>query len=420
MYKNKLLLLAIFLLVMLHSTNSQNNTNSPYTRFGYGNISETNSAEQKGMGGVALGARSSQSINTVNPASYSSVDSTRFMFDIGTMVLYSGFTDIHGSTKKLNSNIEYIAFQFPISKVIGLSAGLLPYSFSGYNFSTNHSIILTNNDTVSYTKNFTGKGGISQVFLGLSAQLLKHISVGVNGYYMYGSVENYRNLNFGGLPGYTSTTQTNSINVTNFRFRYGAQYYNTFDTKHDVTLGVIYENKKGLKSNFTQINTGVITDTTSTLGSEAFELPNVYGVGLHYTFDKRISVGIDCSLYQWNDAKFFGKTDSLNNVSKIAVGFEYLPKLHSKKYFDKVHYRAGFNMSDSYYKIDGNTPSKNIGVSLGFGFPLVSRATNVTSMINTTFEYGKVGGNSNLLKEDYFKFSLNIIFNENWFFKSKL
>lgn len=420
MYKNKLLLLVIFSLVIAHSTNSQNNTNSPYTRFGYGNISETNSVEQKGMGGVAIGARSSQSINTVNPASYSSTDSTRFMLDLGTMVLYSNFTDLYGSSKKINANIEYITFQFPISKGIGLSAGLLPYSFSGYNFSTSHSIISTNNDTVGYTKNFTGRGGINQVFVGLSVQLLKHISLGINGYYMYGSIDNYRNLNFGGLSGYTSTTQTNSIKVTNFRFRYGVQYYNTFDKKHEVTLGVIYENKKGLNSNFTQINTGVITDTTSTLGREAFELPSVYGVGLHYTFDKRISVGVDCSLYQWNETKFFGKTDSLNNVSKIAVGFEYLPKLYSKNYFDKVRYRAGFNISDNYYKIDGQTPSKNIGVSLGFGFPLISRLNNVTSMINTTIEYGKVGGNSNLLKENYFKFNLNIIFNENWFFKSKL
>lgn len=420
MYKNKLLLLAVFSFSILQLINGQNNTNSPYTRFGYGSISETNSVEQRAMGGASLGSRSSQSINTVNPASYSCVDSTRFMFDIGTMALYSRFSDQNGSTQKINANIEYISIQFPLAKGVGLSAGLLPYSFSGYNFSTSHSIISTNKDTVNYTKNFTGSGGINQVYLGLSVQLLKHISLGVNGYYMFGSISNYRNLNFGGLAGYTSNTQTNAIEVSNFRLRYGAQYYTTFNKKHDVSIGVIYENKKGMNSTFSQINSGVINDTTSTLGSASFELPTVYGLGVHYTFDKKITIGADYSLYQWKDTKFFGKTDSLNNVSKIAVGFEYLPKLYSKNYLEKIRYRAGFNMSDNYFKIDGQVPTKNIGVSVGFGFPLVNRVTNVTSMINTTFEYGKMGGNANLLKEDYFKFNLNIVFNENWFFKSKL
>lgn len=419
MYKYKLLLFTLVTSCFFQFTHSQNNTNSPYTRFGYGNISETFSGEQKALGGTAFGARSSSSINTVNPASYSSVDSLRFMFDVGSSLLYSRFSDVKGTSQKLNGNIEYITLQFPLSRRLAVSAGLLPYSSSGYNLSTEHSIISANKDTVNYSKNYSGKGGFNQVYLGLSTQFFNHISLGVNAYYMYGTIDNYRNLNFGGKIGYTSTTQSNTIDASNFRFRYGAQFFNTFAKKHDLTIGLIYEQKKGLNGTFTQINSTTTTDTISQLGQNAFELPTVFGGGLNYTFDKKFTLAVDYSLYKWSETKFFNKTDSLNNSSRLAIGIEYQPRFNSKKFTERIKYRAGFNMSDTYYKLEGANNAKNIGASIGFGIPIYSRITNTTSTLNTTFEYGKVGGSANL-KENYFKFTVNMVFNENWFQKIKL
>jgi len=40
-------------------------------------------------------------------------------------------------------------------------------------------------------------------------------------------------------------------------------------------------------------------------------------------------------------------------------------------------------------------------------------------MLNLGVEYGKIGS-ADLLSEDYFKLTLNIVFNEHWFFKRKL
>lgn len=423
MYKNKIFLLVISSLFLVQIANSQNNTNSPYTRFGFGDLSDTNSGEQRAMGGVSIGARASQNINTVNPASYSAVDSMTFMFDIGTSALISRFSDPTGGKTTFNGNIEYITMQFPLYKWMGFSAGLLPYSFSGYNFFTSDTATILNNTSdpgkVAYTKNFSGIGGFSQVYTGVSANLFNHVSLGINAYYMYGSINNYRNIDFGSLSGFTSTTQLNSISASNFRFRFGAQFYNTFAKKHDITLGVIYEQKAKMNGAFTQINTGVITDTINVPGSTDFEMPTIYGLGLYYTFDKKLSVGLDYSMQGWKDTKFFGKTDSLSNRSKIAIGLEYQPDPRSRKFTDRIRYRAGFNTTDSYYKVDGVTLPKNFGISFGLGLPLYNKVSNTTSMLNTTFEYGKIGSNSTL-REDYFKFTLNIVFNEHWFFKRKL
>jgi len=266
MYKNKVTLLVLSLVILTQFAISQNNTNSPYTRFGYGDVSDASSGEQRAMGGVGLGERSSYTINSTNPASYSSVDSTSFMFNIGSSALWSRFSNPTGQKNTFNANLEYLTMRFPLSKWLGFSAGMLPYSFTGYDFSSTDTLYTNpdnanNVDTVTTTQNFSGTGGFSQVYAGLSAKMFNHLSIGVNAYYMFGSINNYRNVSFSETTGFTATTQLNVIKANDFRFRYGLQLYNTFAKKHDVTLGLIYEQKKRLQGNFSQITSGVLTDT---------------------------------------------------------------------------------------------------------------------------------------------------------------
>ncbi|MDD4992731.1 MAG: hypothetical protein PHR83_10895 [Paludibacter sp.] len=420
MYKNKVSLLVLSLLFLAQFAVAQNNTNSPYTRFGFGDISDTNAGEQRAMGGVAIGSRANYSINTVNPASYSAVDSMTFMFDIGVSPLISRFSNASGSKTTYNANLEYITMQFPLAKNIGFSAGLLPYSFAGYNFYRNDTLYtgIKDFDTIPNRTKFWGQGGFSQVYAGLSANLFNHVSLGLNAYYMYGSVDNNRSMRLTNAS--DSTVQYNTITAKSFRFRYGAQFYNTFAKKHDVTLGLIYEQGAKLNGSFSQITNSVLSETTvASKNDSVFELPTMFGVGLYYTYDKRLSIGLDYTLQEWKNAKFFGKTDSLSNRSKIALGVEYLPNPRGRKFAERIRYRAGFNMSDSYYKVNGGIQPKNYGLSLGVGLPLYNNVTNTVTMLNASVEYGKIGA-TNLLREDYFKFTLNVAFNEHWFFKRKL
>jgi len=427
MYKNKLLLLVLASIIFAQFTNGQNNTNSPYTRFGYGDISDSNNGEQRALGGVSIGSRSNTSINTVNPASYSAVDSMTFMFDIGSSALISRFSNTTGKQTTFNANLEYITMQFPLTKWLGYSAGLLPYSFAGYNFYSNDTAYLkTNNqkrDTVPFTRSFVGSGGFSQVYMGLSAKLFNHLSLGVNAYYLYGTIYNYRDLTFSTTSGYTSTTEANIIKANNFRFRFGAQFYNTFNEKHDVTVGLIYEPKIKLNGGFSQITTGVLNDTIDSnhpnYTNYGFEIPNMYGIGFNYSYDKKITIGVDYSLQEWKNAQYFGKTDSLTNRSKLAVGIEYQPNPRGRKFSDRIRYRAGFNVSDSYYNVNGEKQPKNYSITGGIGLPLYNKASNSISMLNASIEYGKIGS-VDKLQEDYLKFTLNIVFNEHWFFKRKL
>jgi hypothetical protein len=417
MHNKKSFLFILVLVLFSQLAFNQNNTNSPYTRYGYGEINDNHNGEQRAMGGIALGVRSPLSINSVNPASYSAVDSMTFMFDFGASALRSQFKDNNGKSSSFTANLDYITMQFPFSKTVGFSAGIQPYSFSGYNFYTTEDLTFSNNsgtsDTVEVTKSFTGSGGFSEVYAGLSVELFHHLALGANAYYMFGSLNNYRSISFNPSTGYTSTTQLNNIEANNFRFRYGLQYFTNLNKKQNITVGLIFEPKKNFKVNCTKINSGVLTDTTTY--DMDFDLPMTLGGGIFYTYNNKLSVGLDYTLQNWSDARFYGKTDSLTNRNKIAIGAEYIPNSSGRKYSDHIRYRIGFNVNNAYYKIDNKTQGNNFGVTLGFGLPLPYSKT----MVNTAFEYGKIG-NSGSLKENYFKFTFNVCVNENWFFKRKL
>ena len=86
----KVVFISILIITQL-SLKAQNNTNSPYTRFGYGELADRSFGAGRAMGGVGIGLRSSKQINPMNPASYSCMDSLTFLFDFGVAGQVSWF-----------------------------------------------------------------------------------------------------------------------------------------------------------------------------------------------------------------------------------------------------------------------------------------------------------------------------------------
>ncbi|OIP83672.1 MAG: hypothetical protein AUK44_04585 [Porphyromonadaceae bacterium CG2_30_38_12] len=415
MLKIKTLSLLIFTVFFCRMLDAQNNTNSPYTMYGYGDVSDNVSGDQRAMGGVAIASHAKTSINTINPASYSAVDTMTFMLDLGVSALTSKLSTNTLGNYKFNSNLEYVTMQFPLWKNTGFSVGVLPFSFTGYNYSASENLPTSLfPDTIIASRTFFGQGGINQAYMGFSIKLLKHLSLGVNTYYMFGNNLNSRQLTFSSA-GFNPSYQKDSIKVNSFRFRYGLQYTQTFTNKNDLTVGAYYEMKSQLHANFSQ-STGSIINMPTPYSAvfEQYEMPQMLGVGLNYMHNKQLSFGLDYSIQQWSKALFKGEY-ALTDRTKLALGVEYIPNSRARKLTNKLSYRAGFHISDSYYTINGVSQPKNFGIAFGLGMPL----RNSKSVVNATIEYGKIGSAATL-REDYLKFTLNAVINENWFFKRKL
>lgn len=403
------------LMCFFSSAYAQNNTNSPYTRFGYGELADYSSGRSKSMGGTSLGLRSNNSINAANPASYTGVDSLTFLFEFGAMGKQTWMKNSTSSAKEFNANLEYFTMEFPIGRYFAASAGITPYSYVGYDFSNDDEIIIPGGDTVSITRNFSGTGGLNQLYGGLAGRIGKHLSIGANIYYIFGTLQYERQLVFNETSGaYYATLQDNILTVKDFNFRYGIQYYTTIAKKHDITVGAVLEIQNKLGGDYEVQTSTIDTVTSKKLGSN-FETPLTYGFGASYTYNHQFTVASDVTFQKWADIKYFGVKDTLRNRTKATLGMEYRYNPYDRNYFKRITYRLGAYYSDGYLKVDDYTPH-NFGITFGLGFP--TRGNR--SIINLGFEYGRMGKTADKqIREDYFKFSINATFDEMWFFKRR-
>jgi len=401
---------------------AQNSTNSPYTRYGYGNLADKAFISQRGMGGIGYGLRNPQMINPMNPASFSAVDSMTFMFDLGLTGQMAWFQDSSGNQLNKNGNLEYLAMQFPIAKRFGVGAGFEPVSYAGYTYATTDSLKIDGLNQSLYS----GSGGLSKVYAILSYDLLKKVSIGVKLSYLFGDViHNIQNTpqTVTSSNAYI-TAKNDTLRAYGFLYDFGVQYHQPIGKFKILTIGAVYSPKISFGTRQMignpQIDpsSGTITNREDTvIGNLGYQMPESYGLGFTYTRLGKLTAGADILYQRWADAKFAGKTDSLNNCLKVNVGAEYIPNRTSPNLLNKCRYRAGLYYSSSYININ-NLKYNEFGVNLGLGIPLSDKR----SLLNVALEYSIVQPESNaaLIKEKYFKLSLSYTFSESWFFKQRV
>ena len=136
-------------------------TNSPYSRYGFGKLTDQSGSNSKAMGGIAYGLRNGFFVNPANPASYSAVDSLTFIFDIGMSLQNANFTENKIKTNAKNSSLDHVAMQFRLWNRMGMTVGFVPYSYVGYNFQTSHTLTdkASGTNITSYST-FSGFGGL--------------------------------------------------------------------------------------------------------------------------------------------------------------------------------------------------------------------------------------------------------------------
>lgn len=398
----------ILLLIVLPFTlllSAQNNTSSPFSCYGLGDVNDNVPNAYRAMGSVGIGMRNRKVICPSQPASITACDSLTFMFDLAADVMWTRYGDDAGKKNKANGNLEYITLQFPIYKRwIGFSAGLMPYSSVGYDIVIRDSI----KSDYHYNSTFFGNGGISEVYAGLSFNLFDWVAVGANFYYMFGDVTNSRSVIFDEAE-VNAVIQASETSVSSVRFREGLQFFHTFG-KHSFVLGGIFENKRTLRSDYTVAESTQL-DTVWTAENIA-QVPMMFGVGASYTWDNRLTIGFDYSRQYWSQTKYMDGFDALRDRNKYAFGMEYRHNPIGRNYAERMFWRVGCNIADSYVT---KITKPDYMVSLGFGFPL----RNAGTVFNATIEYGHRGPAASL-EENYIRFTINAAICENWFFKRRL
>ena len=158
-------------------------TNSTYSRFGLGLLNDQSNGFNKTMGGAGLGVRIGNRVNTVNPASYSAIDSLSLILDVGMRGTFGQMKQ--GSTKVgvQNASIDYVHAGMHIAKRLGLAIGFMPYTSIGYEFSSPESPVAVNpntTQTITNSNRYEGSGGLNQAYIGLGWKVYRGLSVGAN------------------------------------------------------------------------------------------------------------------------------------------------------------------------------------------------------------------------------------------------
>ena len=183
--------------------------NSPYSRYGIGDLVPPTNILTRAMGGISAGYSDYLSINFNNPASYASfqgvkelktkkLSSGRAILDIGMNFESRKLTEPASEKTFSASNalFSYVQVGIPIKPNWGLSFGIRPISRISYKMHNTQRLFDPNTGLPidSALTRFEGDGGTYLASLGTGFSIFrreKHkmeekLSVGVNGGYLFG------------------------------------------------------------------------------------------------------------------------------------------------------------------------------------------------------------------------------------------
>ncbi len=412
----------------LVAQSSSLNTYSPYTFYGIGDLHNEGNAVLRAMGGAGIGFRNYLYINTLNPASYSSVRSNSFLsnFDMEGQNFYARTTDAKTSFNTFN--IRDISMSFPLMKNMGAALSVMPLSSVGYNVSYYD----TNPDVQAGIGQmfyaYSGSGDVTQFKAGVGYEVFKNFSLGADLIYLHGSIErdfSAQPTSITGSGTYYSLSGTELERINSFYARFGMQWTPMVQKDRVLTVGATYqlggtlggEVVRRVPVNSTLLPGEYAMDETFT---STFSMPSVYAVGLFYHTPK-YSLGADYEFADWGSHNKADVTDRLSfrNTNTVRVGGQYTPNPGDvRSAFNRFTYRAGVRWSE-YYMVLNNQPFSDVALTFGVGIPL--RMTGLSN-VNLGLELGQRGTTkAGLSKENYLKFTIGFsLFGEDyWFVKAK-
>jgi len=418
--------------------------NSPYSRYGLGDLTPNQNIFTRGMGGISAATNDTRSINLTNPASLANIGLT--IFDLGAEIDTRTLKSSNPAKKFTSANtyFSYLQVGFPLTTAKmakkdmrwGMAFGIKPVS--KINYKIEKSERLSGIDSLNTV--YEGTGGVNQAFIG-SGFRVKNFSIGVNVGYMFGSKDYSTKLTF--INDSTYYYLSNSENKTTFGsffFNAGVQYdipiekdKNGNATKN-LKLGLYGNMQQNLRASSDNIRETIVYDPNGSYYriDSVFEdkdvkgkirYPARVGFGASYV-DKNWMIGADFEYGNWSSYRYYGQTDAVKDNWTIRVGAQYFPnKINNPviKYFNFVKYRAGFYYGPDYINVNKNRPE--YGFTIGTGMPLTSLKkisyTGEFVMLNTALEVGNRGNKQTNLRENVVRISIGISMNASWFQKRK-
>jgi hypothetical protein len=401
-------------------TNAQQ-TNSPFSYLGIGEVYTGGTAVQSSMGGLGVANSNGIYINTLNPALLARNRYT--VFEMGVNMEGKMMQNDRQLSNTFDGSLNPIMLALPASPRWTLVLGLAPVSTVNYQTSTSQKLSIIGTDSIRYS--YKGEGGLNKAVVANGVRVSKDMYVGLETAFLFGVINrDVTTQNLSDSQNYV-VKRDNRENYSSLNFKLGWAWKPKLNKDYFLNLGATAEfgQNIGTKSltRFTINNAGgqqVNADTLKQITGKV-SLPATYRFGISLEKPAKLLVSLDYSLTQWSGFQNLnGLNENLKNASTVALGAEYIPKFDAiNGYFNHVMYRAGVNYTTSPYSLNGGEAAKDMSFSVGASFPL-----RTISYINVAYVRGKRGSFTTTgIEEVYNKivigFSLGDFY---WFRKPKI
>lgn len=427
---------------------AQPKMNSPYSRFGVGDIVSPYFANQGAQGGQTAAFHDPFHLNLANPASYAFLRSTAL--ETGVFIKRSQYESNTSSQTEWSGNMTHLAIGFtlksPINEVLdrekspwnyGMGFSVTPYSRVGYNILTRDT--LPNLEDIRNV--YQGTGGLYRVAW-TGAAKHKNTALGLNlgwvvGKTIYQNTTTFFDTSAVKLPSFQNNIRQD-LRANGFVWNLGVQH--DFVLQHAekdkdipirwISVGLAgngnhsiraIEDRFQIRSRGQLVN-GNYSDAdtlSSVIGqSRDITLPAAFSLGIQYVKSNKLKVGAQIGFENWASYVNEARPESLNNTFSLSGGVEFIPDIISyNKPLKRFRYRAGAYFRQDPRSIDGSDLN-DYGITFGLGLPIVLPRQQ-TSFVNLSFEIGKLGAKTPI-EETYIRMTAGFTLNDNtWFYKRR-
>jgi len=424
---------------------AQYTTFSPWSSSGIGDRTSSDHGIFTGIGNCRVSYTDSTVLNFYDASSYCRLSKGMPLYSIGLNARYTQFNENQISNWNFSLMPDHFAMGFGLKNFLGIAFGLKTFTRMGYEVTQRTK---TGADSIKYV--YKGRGGTQEFFVGLSTDLINvkntRISAGVNGGYLFGTSHKERqsilisgNNTIGGVD-------WDELKMNSLHYELAASLHQKIGTHQSISLTGILEPQQQLKATSSNYlfygnvedpelmdtlnsSTGIKTDLTL---AQRTQYGFVWKIGFKDAKKdnslRNSEVALHVNYTHSSRIQDSTNTSAINQSTGWNFGIQYTPEIGfmentaNMKFFEKLHYRAGFYQSILPYTYQSGSVIDK-GFTIGFGMPVTSFRT--LSSLNFAFKAGDRSGVNGIgYNERYLGFSFGVILApsnfDKWFVKRKL
>ena len=419
---NRILSVLVIFFWFFNQINAQISTSSPYSRFGLGDLQKNALPQFNAFGGGSTALSNAKSVNPSNPATYTSFTPNSFLLSTGGWHQTTKMENALADQTVNNNGFSHLVLGFPLTKRIGVSFGMLPFSSTGYEMSDD--LVDVDDPSHQAIANYYGDGGISKIYFGGGYELSKGLSVGLNASYLFGGLNRRKQLIYDD-ESFLNSRSNSKINLKGYYYQLGALYKTMLNQNDEFSIGLTANNNSSIRAKKSELVESFEFSGFIELPKDTFInstewgnviLPQYFNAGISYNKDKRWLMAMDISMQDWDDYRIFNESDDLSSSMQICGGIQYTPEYNSiTKYYKRIDYRLGASYINTPLQFEGNQ-IKEMSVSFGFGIPVKKSRTK--------YDFSCILGqrgttDDSLIKEQFIRIGLSVSYDGIWFVKRK-